>query len=81
MQGTLVVSHWLPNQSHVTTDQEKQRQRPYNRYIEYKKPHRVVQVEIIRLPIIKMDPRNYSKISNESIRLDRLRASDLRCRI
>ena len=54
---------------------------PSNRYIEYKKPHRIIQFEIIHLPVIKMDPRNYSTISIESIRLDLLRASDLTCRI
>lgn len=54
---------------------------PSNRYIEYKKPRRILQVEIIHLPVIRMDPRNYSMITIESIRLDLRRASELICRI
>ena len=53
---------------------QSSRSRPHNRYIEYKKPHTIVEVEIIRLPVIKLNPADYRSRSMEMPRLESLRS-------
>jgi hypothetical protein len=83
-QGPIVIEQWLPNKSppkrityHRINHDEfiKNEIKPKrNRYIEYTKPKRIIELEIIRLPIVKLDPKEYQKRSNELIKLDYLRS-------
>lgn len=64
-----MVEQWLPNKpapkriTYRSINQneliENETKRKRNRYIEYKKPHTTIEVEIIRLPIIRQDPKDY----------------------
>ena len=61
---------------HVNAEEfiQSSRARPRNRYIEYKKPHTIVEVEIIRLPVIRLNPADYRSRSMEMPRLESLRS-------
>ena len=79
-----MIEQWLPNKPppkrityrRVNRDEfiQNEIKRQRNRYIEYKKPHTTIEVEIIRLPIIKLDPKEYQNRSNELTKLDHLRS-------
>ena len=47
----------------------------HNRYIEHKKAHVSIEVEIIRLPVIKLNLEEYEHRSNELAKLDSIRSS------
>ena len=82
--GPIVVEQWLPNKpppkrityrtinrdEFVRTETERQR----NRFIEYTKPHTTIEVEIVRLPVIKLSPDEYRTRSLDLTRLDRVRS-------
>lgn len=85
LKGPIVVEQWLPNKPapkrityhHVDRDEfiQSETERQRNRLIEYRKPHTTVEVEIVRLPVIKLDPREYHNRSPELTRLDSIRSS------
>jgi hypothetical protein len=84
LKGPIVVEQWLPNKPapkrityrHVNREEYIQngvgQQR--NRFIEYTKPHTTIEVEIVRLPIVKLRPEEYQDQSSELARLDRVRS-------
>ncbi len=77
------MDQWLPNKPppkrviyrRINHDElvQNETKRPHNRYIEYKKPHIRIEVEITCLPIIKMDPKDYL---TQSSRLNHLQSPD-----
>ncbi|CAF2041181.1 unnamed protein product [Rotaria magnacalcarata] len=80
----IVVEQWLPNKpapKRVTyrhADHEayakEQFERAHNRFIEYKKPHTTIEVEIVRLPIVTLNPSEYADQSDELTQLDKVRS-------
>ncbi|CAF0742742.1 unnamed protein product [Rotaria sordida] len=80
----IVVEQWLPNKPapkrvtyrHVNRDEllQSEARQQHNRFIEYTKPHTTVELEIVRLPIIKLKPEEYHGQSNELARVDNIRS-------
>lgn len=83
LKGPIVVEQWLPNKPapkrityrHVDRDEfvQNETERLHNRFIEYTKPNTTIEVEIVRLPIIKLSPEEYQNKSIELSRLDKVR--------
>ncbi|UJR35502.1 hypothetical protein I4U23_028256 [Adineta vaga] len=79
----IVVEQWLPNKPapkrityhHLNREEyvQNETQRLRNRFIEYKKPHTTIEVEIVRLPVVKLKPEEYDSRSPELTQLDRVR--------
>jgi hypothetical protein len=75
LKGPIIVDQWLPNKPpskrviyhriNSTELTQNEIKYPGNRYIEYKKPHTRIELEIIRLPIITMNPKDYRTQSTE----------------
>lgn len=84
MKGPIVVEQWLPNKPapkrityhHINPDEyvQNEYQRQRNRFIEYTKPRTTIEVEIVRLPIIKLKPEEYHRDSPELTRIDNVRS-------
>jgi CRISPR/Cas system endoribonuclease Cas6 (RAMP superfamily) len=84
LKGPIVVEQWLPNKPapkrityrHVDREQfaQNEHERLRNRYIEYTKPHTTIEVEIVRLPIIKLRPEEYQSKSSVLTQLDTVRS-------
>jgi hypothetical protein len=84
LTGPIVIEQWLPNKPapkrityrHVNRDEFVQNEfkRQRNRFIEYKKPHTTIEIEIVRLPIITLSPEEYQNQSIELTRLDKVRS-------
>ncbi|CAF3429638.1 unnamed protein product [Rotaria socialis] len=80
----IVVEQWLPNKPapkrvtyrHADHDAyaKEQFERTHNRFIEYKKPHTTIEVEIVRLPIVTLNPSEYVDQSDELVQLDKVRS-------
>jgi hypothetical protein len=80
----IVVEQWLPNKPapkrityrHVNREEYVQNEieRQRNRFIEYTKPHTTIEVEIVRLPIVKLRPEEYQEQSSEPVQLNRVRS-------
>lgn len=83
-QGPIVVEQWLPNKPapkrityrHIDREEvaQEDHRRMHNRFIEYKKPHTTIEVEIVRLPIVKLRPEDYGNRSPDLTRLDTVRS-------
>jgi hypothetical protein len=79
-----VIEQWLPNKPppkrityrHINRDEfiQNETERKFNRYIEHQKPRAATQIEIIRLPVITLSPKEYEKRSNELTQLTHLRS-------
>jgi hypothetical protein len=84
LKGPIVVEQWLPNKPapkrityhHVNRDEfvQNETHRLRNRFIEYRKPHTTIEVEIVRLPIITLKPEDYQNQSTNLTRLDAVRS-------
>jgi hypothetical protein len=84
LKGPIVVEQWLPNKPapkrityrHVNREEYVQNEieRQRNRFIEYTKPHTTIEVEIVRLPIVKLRPEEYQEQSSEPVQLNRVRS-------
>ena len=84
-KGPIVVEQWLPSKPapkrvtyrHVNRDEfaRTDTERLRNRFIEYSKPHTTIEVEIVRLPVIRIDPQDYQNRSTELTRLDQVRST------
>ncbi len=74
---------WLPNKPpskrityHHINDKEfiqNDTKRQYNRYIEYKKPRTIIELEIIRSSIIEIDSQEYQTRSDPLTQLNHRR--------
>jgi hypothetical protein len=83
-KGPIVVEQWLPNKPapkrityrHVNREEflQSETQRQKNRFIEYTKPHTTIEVEIVRLPVVKMTPQEYQNRSGDLTQLDQVRS-------
>ncbi|UJR10437.1 hypothetical protein I4U23_014641 [Adineta vaga] len=51
------------------------RKESVNRYIEHQNTHTAVEVEFIRLPVMRLNPEEYYRRSNELAKLDSIRSS------
>lgn len=83
-EGPIVVEQWLPSKpapkrviyrqaERVETNGNEDRQ-VRNRLIQYQKPHTTIQLEVIRLPVIKISPEEYQKRSSELTKIDQVRS-------
>ncbi|CAF1383172.1 unnamed protein product [Adineta steineri] len=80
----IVVEQWLPNKPapkrityhHVNPEDyvQSETHRLRNRFIEYTKPHTTIEVEIVRLPVIKLRPEEYHNRSPELTKIDEVRS-------
>lgn len=81
-KGPIVVEQWLPNKPapkrityrHADHEEIEAIERPRNRFIEYKKPHTTIEVEIVRLPVMKLKPEEYARQSSNLTQLDSVRS-------
>jgi hypothetical protein len=84
LKGPIVVEQWLPNKPapkrityhHVDRDEfvQNEGERLRNRFIEYTKPHTTIEVEIVRLPVIRLKPEEYQSQSPQLTQLDQVRS-------
>ncbi|CAF3379661.1 unnamed protein product [Rotaria sp. Silwood1] len=80
----IVIEQWLPNKPapkrvtyrSINRDEflRSETERQHNRFIEYTKPHTTVELEIVRLPVIKLKPEEYLNQAVELAQVDNIRS-------
>jgi hypothetical protein len=71
LQGPIVVEQWLPYKpapkriiKHSLPPEARQTPpAPHNIIVTYSKPRALIEVELVRLPVVKIDPQTYQQMS------------------
>ncbi len=71
LEGPIVVEQWLPYKPapkriikhSIPREALQSPPAPHNIIVSYTKPRALIEVELVRLPVVKIDPRTYEQMS------------------